>query len=206
METTQEPRCLDCNFIALAEAVARVLQGENGDRSNGDSPSVPVALVYLQEKKIHASWSIGEDNTNFQILTFAILFFFFPRFTPQKKKKKTKPDSQPAVVAVGDLGHLSGDARHLEVIHLEDPAPRDVDVGGLGDVYDGVGAGAGDVVVVGFISAVEAGLKIGKKRRIWGLNTTLHGISFMGQPSNVGVVDPNLLLLMLLTPTFCWCC
>lgn len=131
-------------------------------------------------------------------------FFFF--LDSHLKKKNKKPDSQPAVVAVGDLGHLSGDARHLEVIHLEDPAPRDVDVGGLGDVYDGVGAGAGDVVVVGFISAVEAGLKIGKKRRIWGLNTTLHGINFMGQPSNVGVVDPNLLLLMLLTPTFCWCC
>lgn len=91
METTQEPRCLDCNFIALAEAVARIWQGGNGERSNGDSPSVPVALVYLQEKnKIHASRSIGEDNTNFQILTFAILFFFFPRFTPQKKKQKTR--------------------------------------------------------------------------------------------------------------------
>lgn len=85
---------------------------------------------------------------------------FFFRFPPPK------PDLQPAVVAAGDLGHLGGDPRHLKVIHLEDPTPRDVDIGGLGDVDDGFGLGARDVVEVGFISAIEAGLEREPKQRL----------------------------------------
>ena len=68
-------------------------------------------------------------------------------------------NSKPAPLVGGGLGLLSGDPDHLKDVDLEDPTSWHVDVGGFGDVDDGFGAGAGDVVVVGFISAVEAGLR-----------------------------------------------
>lgn len=125
--------------------------GDDGDGDDGDGPSTSDALIYLRRETKN---SRGGNNflSNSQILLF-IFFFFFPRFPPQN------PNLQPAVVAVGDLGHLRGDTRHLKVINLEDPTPWNVDVGGLGDVDDGIGLGARDVVEIGFISAVEAGLE-----------------------------------------------
>lgn len=124
--------------------------GDDGDGDDGDGPSTSDALIYLRRETKN---SRGGNNflSNSQILLF--IFFFFPRFPPQN------PNLQPAVVAVGDLGHLRGDTRHLKVINLEDPTPWNVDVGGLGDVDDGIGLGARDVVEIGFISAVEAGLE-----------------------------------------------
>jgi len=126
-----------------------------------------------------------------------------PRFTYEKKPKtqeeepisppkilispyfwrfpSPKSDSQPAAVAVSDLGRLGGDPRHLEVVHLEDPTPRDVDVGGLGDVDDGCGLGARDVVEVGFVSAVETGLEREVKWRGRRVKTT-RGVHGVGQP------------------------
>lgn len=114
-----------------------------------------------QELKRRKSFS--EQFSNFPF------FFFFPRFPPQN------PNLQPAVVAVGDLGHLRGDTRHLKVIDLEDPTPWDVDVGGLGDVDDGIGLGARDVVEIGFISTVEAGLEKESKWRIQRVKPTRSG-------------------------------
>lgn len=121
---------------------------------------LPPMVIWLQKK--------GEKNDKYRRPQGTDPPSALTSFLARKKGfHPKKPNLQPAVVAVGDLGHLGGDPCHLEVIHLEDPTPRDVDVGGLGDVDDGFGLGAGNVVEVGFVSAVEAGLEKGPKWRIW---------------------------------------
>lgn len=158
---TQEPPCPKWSFIALVKVdashwvtfilyVVGTPMGSSG----------PMGLMELLEETKTSRG--GKSHKDTSIVPFSQVF------TP-------KHTLQPAVVALGDLGHLSRDPRHLEVIHLEDPSPWDVDIGGLGDVDDGFRLGARDVVEVGVISTVEAGLEKGPKWRIRRVNPT-HGM------------------------------
>lgn len=97
---------------------------------------------------------------------FVVFGFFLRRLASRPFFPPPKSNSQPAPLVGGSVGLLGGYLDHLEDVHSEDPTSWHVDVGGFGDVDDSFGAGAGDVVVVGFISAVEAGLQRGAT---WGI-------------------------------------